>query len=231
MELTFDEALARIDALEPRGWRLGLDRMRAFCDHAALAHWIKGDAPQFIHVAGTNGKGSTTAFVERLLREAGFRTGAFFSPFVKEYRERIQVNGELITEADLTLFTGRLLQQADTFEDSEFGGITKFEFEAALGFLVWGEKRCDWVALEVGLGGRLDATNVFLPKCSIIVSIGLDHVAILGGSLPEIAREKAGIIKPLVPVIIGEMAEEASEVIEAKAAEMGAPVWRFGQEI
>jgi dihydrofolate synthase/folylpolyglutamate synthase len=229
---TYEEAIRKIEELEPRGWRLGLDRMQAFCSFAGLDPWLGvGPRPNYIHIAGTNGKGSTTAFVESLLRAQGYRTGAFFSPYVIDYRERIQSSGAPISKEDLASSTELLFESVDAFGESEFGGITKFEFEAALGFLYWGKQNCEWVALEVGLGGRLDATNVVSSKCSIVVSIGLDHTAILGKTVELIAGEKAGIIKPGVPVIVGDMAPSALRVIENKAYEAGSPVWRFGREI
>jgi dihydrofolate synthase/folylpolyglutamate synthase len=232
MGFGYEETIRKIDELEPRGWRLGLDRMSAFCTHSGLDRYLGGpNPPRYIHVAGTNGKGSTTAFVESLLRAGGIKTGAFFSPYVVDYRERIQTEGKPISKEDLVLSSEQLFRAMESFGESEFGGITKFEFEAALGFLYWGSQGCEWVALEVGLGGRLDATNVVTPKCSVIVSIGLDHTAILGQTVELIAAEKAGIIKPNIPVVVGEMPAGAREAIEAKAAELRAPMWRFGTEI
>lgn len=187
--------------------------------------------PQFIHVAGTNGKGSTTAYVQSMLVQAGLRTGAFFSPFVVDPRERVQFGRELIPPADLAALTDELLPIAEAFSETGFGGITEFEFKTALGFLYWKRKRCEWVALEVGLGGRLDATSVVQSRASIIVSIGLDHMQILGDTVEKIAFEKAGIIQAGVPVMVGQMPEAALHVIEAVATELNAPIWRFGQEI
>src|SRR6185436_18334668 len=230
--MTYDEALAYIASLAPRGWRLGLDRMQAFVDKIGMQDALGAEGgPQFIHVAGTNGKGSVTAYLQSILVEAGYKTGAFFSPFVYDPRERVQFGRELISKEDLAKLTEELIPIAESFSDTEFGGITEFEFKTALGFLYWKRKQCEWVALEVGLGGRLDATNVVTPKASIIVSIGLDHTNILGHTLAEIAYEKAGIIKPKVPVVVGQMPHEALEVIERAAAEREAPIWRYGKEI
>jgi len=230
--MTYREALDAINALEPRGWRLGLDRMTAFCERAGLQDAL-GDpgSPQFVHVAGTNGKGSTTAFLQSLMVEAGFTAGAFFSPYVVDYRERIQLGRELISKEDLAELTTELLPIGESLAETEFGGATKFEFEAALGFLYWKRKRCDWVALEVGLGGRLDATNVVTPRCSVIVSIGLDHVSILGDTVEQIAAEKAGIIKPGVPVVMGSLPAGAAAVVSSVATSAGSELWRYGHEI
>jgi dihydrofolate synthase/folylpolyglutamate synthase len=146
-------------------------------------------------------------------------------------RERVQFGRELISEADLADFTEKLMARAETLSETEFGGATEFEFKTALGFKYWKEKKCEWVALEVGLGGRLDATNVVTPKASVIASIGLDHTSILGSTIVEIAGEKAGIVKPGAPVIVGQMHHEARTVIERVAAEQGSPIWRFGHEV
>ncbi|HEY3781713.1 MAG TPA: folylpolyglutamate synthase/dihydrofolate synthase family protein [Fimbriimonadaceae bacterium] len=230
--MTYEEALAYIASLAPRGWRLGLDRMQELLRRCDLEDFLgAGGKPKYIHVAGTNGKGSVTAYLQSLLVEQGYRTGAFFSPFVYTPRERVQFGREMISEVDLAAFTSKLMPLAETLSSTEFGGATEFEFKTALGFAYWKQHQCDWIALEVGLGGRLDATNVVTPAATIIVSIGLDHVNILGHSLAEIAFEKAGIIKPGVPVILGELPHEAEQVILGVAAENNAPVWRFGHEI
>ena len=230
--MRYEEALAYIAGLAPRGWRLGLDRMQAFVDKIGLQDSLGvPGGPQYIHVAGTNGKGSVTAYLQSILVWANYRTGAFFSPFVYDPRERVQFEMEYISKEELSQLTEELMPVAESFSETEFGGITEFEFKTALGFLYWKRKQCEWVALEVGLGGRLDATNVVTPCASIIVSIGLDHTNILGHTLEEIAFEKAGIIKPKIPVVVGQMAPEALRVIERVAAENEAPIWRFGEEI
>ena len=230
--MNYEQALAYIAGLAPRGWRLGLDRMQAFVDKIGLQDSLGAPGgPQFIHVAGTNGKGSVTAYLQSILVWANYRTGAFFSPFVYDPRERVQFEREYISKEELAQITQELIPIAESFSETPFGGITEFEFKTALGFLFWKRKRCEWVALEVGLGGRLDATNVVTPRASIIVSIGLDHTSVLGHTLEEIAFEKAGIIKPNVPVVVGQMAPEALAVIERVAEENQAPIWRFGKEV
>ncbi|MBS1718389.1 MAG: bifunctional folylpolyglutamate synthase/dihydrofolate synthase [Armatimonadetes bacterium] len=226
--MTPQEALDYIASLAPRGWRLGLDRMQALADAAGL---LRGPQPKFIHIAGTNGKGTTTAFVQSILREHGFRTGAYFSPFVYDPLERWQINGALILPEELAALTAELKPIAESFTDTEFGGITEFEFKTALGFLFWQRQACDYVALEVGLGGRLDATNIITPASCAIVSIGLDHQNILGETMAEIAYEKAGIIKAGIPVVVGEMADEALKPILAEAARVRAPVMRVGDAV
>lgn len=229
--MTYAEALAYISGLETRGWRLGLDRMAAFVRAAGLESAIGGAHRKFVHIAGTNGKGSTTAFAEAMLRAAGYRTGAFFSPFVVDIRERVQFGGELISGADLALLTAELQPVAEAFTETEFGGISEFEFKTAVGFRYWEKMQAEWVALEVGLGGRLDSTNVVQPAATIIVSIGLDHTHILGDTLEKIAAEKAGIIKPGIPVIVGDMPPSARAVILDIAREQGAPAFCCGEQI
>lgn len=229
--LTYSEALDYIAGLAPRGWRLGLDRMNELLRRAGLEFAVRGGSPRYIHVAGTNGKGSTTGFLQSLLVESGLRTGAFFSPYVFDPKERWQFGREVIDSNDLAALTAEMRPVAESLSETEFGGITEFEFKTALGFLYWKRKECEWVALEVGLGGRLDATNVVTPSVSTIVGIGLDHTSILGPDVATIAAEKAGIVKPGIPVIAGSMAPDALAAIELVSAERGCDVWRFGREI
>ena len=228
VRMTYDEALRRINGLEGRAWRSGLDRMRAFVDEAGLHSTLGGR--NYVHIAGTNGKGTTTAFVESILRHQGLSTGAFFSPYVVDYRERIQVGGRMIGTDELAALAERLIPVADAMANTPLGGASKFEVETALGLAFWEAKRCDWVALEVGLGGRLDATNVVEPKVCVVTSIGLDHTSLLGTTLGEIAREKAGIVKPGVPVVLGEMPDEAQAVIIDVASDLGSPCWLPGRD-
>lgn len=230
--MTYEEALHAIATLAPRGWRLGLDRMQAFADAAGLADALGGPTgPQYIHVTGTNGKGSVTAYVQNILSAAGHRTGGYFSPYVLDPRERWQLDCMLIDPLQLAKLTEELWPLGEQFANTEFGGITEFEFKTALGFLFWKKENCDWVALEVGLGGRLDATNIVTPAASVIVSIGLDHTNILGTTHAEIAFEKAGIIKAGRPLILGSVNSEARQVILGVAKAHAAPVWEFGAEI
>ena len=230
--MDYQQAQEYIASLAQRGWRLGLDRMAEFAKRAQLSGSLgDGTSPKFIHVAGTNGKGSVTAMIQSCLVEQGFRTGAFFSPYVVNPRERIQFGREMISEPDLAKISTNLKPIGESLNDTDFGGVTEFEFKAAMGFEYWKQKNCDWVALEVGLGGRLDATNIIEPASSAIVSISYDHVSILGSTLTEIAREKAGIIKPGKPVVVGEMPDEALSEIERVARENQSMLWRLGKEV
>jgi len=228
--LTYDQAVKALSALAPRGWRLGLDRMEEFVRRASLEHAVDGTGPRFIHIGGTNGKGSVTAFVQSIAVEHGYRTGAFFSPYVVDLRERVQFGRELISRDDFARLVEELLPIGETLAETNFGGITEFELKTAIGFKYWKEMECDWVALEVGLGGRLDSTNVVTPAAAAIVSIGLDHVDILGDTYEKIAAEKAGIIKSDVPVVVGDLPPAALEVIAQRAADLDAKLYRFGPE-
>jgi dihydrofolate synthase / folylpolyglutamate synthase len=187
--------------------------------------------PQYFHVAGTNGKGSVTAYLQSMLVESGYSTGSFFSPYVYDPRERIQIGRQYIPKKIFALLTQLIRPIGESLSDTRFGGVTEFEFKTGMAFAFWKEMACDWVALEVGLGGRLDATNIITPRCSVIVSVSLDHTSILGNTVAEIAREKAGIIKPGVPVVVGAVPDKALAEIEAIAKSNGSPVWLWNREI
>lgn len=230
--MTYEEALAYIASLETRGWRLGLDRMEEFAKRLGLPGSLgEPGGPQFIHVAGTNGKGSVTAYLQSMLIETGYSTGSFFSPFVYDPRERIQIGRRLIPKKIFALLTQWIKPFGESLAETKFEGITEFEFKTAMGFQFWKEMEAEWVALEVGLGGRLDSTNIITPRCSVIVSIGKDHTHILGDSYAKIAEEKAGIIKHGIPVVVGEMPDEARNRILEIAFEQNSEAWVFGREV
>lgn len=224
--MTYPEALAYIASLAPRGWRLGLDRMSEFARRADIR--MDGVTPKYIHVAGTNGKGSVTAYLQSLLVAHGYRTGAFYSPYVYDPRERVQFGHDLISEEDFARIATELQAIAESLSDTEFGGITEFEFKTAIGFRYFQEMSCQYVALEVGLGGRLDATNVVKTEAGVIVSIGLDHVNILGHTLKEIAHEKAGIMKGQ-PMVIGELPKEAAQEVDEQGSRVGSILSTIGR--
>ena len=231
-KLTFEEAVARLGEFRRRGWRLGLDRMQEFLHRLGVADKLgQPGGPKFIHVAGTNGKGSTVAFLQSMLVAQGYKTGAMYSPYVYDVRERVQIGRELIPKAEFARLTEKLLEAGASLEGTEFGGPTEFEMKTAMGFMYWAEQNVAWVALETGLGGRLDATNVVDPAVSVITSISLDHTHILGETLAEIATERAGIINPGRPVVVGQLHKDALDAIEEKAESVGAMVWRYGKEV
>ena len=173
---------------------------------------------KFVHVAGTNGKGSTAACIASALMKAGYRTGLYTSPYIIKFNERMQVNGQYITDDELTSIVQRIRPFADAMEDTP----TEFELITAIGMQYFLEKQCDIVVLEVGLGGELDSTNVIdTPEVAVITAIGLDHVEYLGDTLPKIASAKAGIIKGGEVAFYG-AEPDVTEVIEKKCAETGA---------
>jgi dihydrofolate synthase/folylpolyglutamate synthase len=206
-------ALAWLYGTQGRGVKLGLERMRAFL--AALG-WEQGPECYF-HVAGTNGKGSVCAMLESICRAAGLRTGLFTSPHLVTFRERIRINGEMVAEDEIA---GQLTRIRETCERLDMQP-TFFELTTGLAFEIFRRAHLDVIVLETGLGGRLDSTNVIQPRVSVITSVGLDHTQLLGETIPEIAREKAGIIKPGAPVVCGPVPAEAAAVIAEVAAERG----------
>ena len=215
--MTYQEALAYIHAVHWQGHKPGLARTRALL--AALGDPHK--QLRFVHVAGTNGKGSTAAMLDSCLRAAGYKTGLFTSPYINRFNERVQVDGVPIPDGDLVRLVERVQPAAAAMADTP----TEFEFITALGMLWFAEQRCDIVVLEVGLGGALDSTNVIdPPECAVITALGLDHVKELGPTLADIAAAKAGIIKPGSPAVSYGGAPEADRVIAAAAHACGAPL-------
>ena len=180
---------------------------------------------RFVHVAGSKGKGSTAANVESILRASGFRTGFYTSPHLHTFRERIRIDGQLIDRADVV----RLLAECKSAVEA-VPAITTFEIITVLALLHFAQQQVDWVVLEVGLGGRLDATNVVTPAVSVITPISYEHTALLGNTLDLIAREKAGIIKPGVPVVVAPQHDEALAAIQAVADQQGARLILAGRD-
>lgn len=176
-----------------------------------------------IHVAGTNGKGSVSHTLAAVLQSAGYKTGLYTSPHLVDFRERIRVNGQPITKAYVVDFVA---QERSFFEPLH---PSFFELATAMAFKYFADEQVDVAVVEVGLGGRLDCTNIIRPDLSIITNISFDHVQFLGDTLAKIASEKAGIIKAGIPVVIGETTPETKPVFEEKAAEMGAPIY-FAEE-
>ena len=219
---TSDAVLARMMALHPKIIDLTLDRMWRLLD--ALGN-PQNDLPPVIHIAGTNGKGSTQAMIRAGLEAAGHRVHAYTSPHLARFHERIRVAGNLISEADLTAIL-------DECYDANGGeSITYFEITTCAALLAFARTPAEYTLLEVGLGGRLDATNVIdAPALTVITPVSIDHQQYLGNTLAEIAGEKAGIIKRRVPCIVGPQQDEALAVIEAQAARHLAPILAYGQQ-
>ncbi len=215
MTQELQQRLETLWGLERRHQKPGLDGTRELL--AGLGQPTARFAA--VHVAGTNGKGSVCALVERVLRAAGYRTGLYTSPHLVEFRERIRVNGRWASEAALC----ERLAVLEALPGA--GERTFFEVATALAFDHFARERVDWAVAEVGLGGRLDSTNVLSPVVCAITSIGLDHADMLGETHAEIALEKAGILKPGVPVVSGVEHDVASPVIARRAAEVGSPLF------
>ncbi|MDR7123240.1 dihydrofolate synthase/folylpolyglutamate synthase [Pseudorhodobacter sp. 4114] len=216
-----DAILDRMMTLHPKVIDLTLDRMHRLL--AALGN-PERHLPPVIHIAGTNGKGSTQAMIRAGLEASGATVHAYTSPHLARFHERIRLAGDLISEPALTALLDECVQANGP--DS----ITFFEITTAAALLAFARTPADFTLLEVGLGGRLDATNVVdSPRLTIITPVSIDHQQYLGETLPEIAGEKAGIIKRGVPVIVGPQSPDGLAVIEARAARMGAPVFAYGQ--
>jgi len=180
---------------------------------------------QSVHIAGTKGKGSVSAMVESCFRSAGYSTGLYTSPHLEKFAERIRTNGEEIGEEDVADLVEKIKPHVAAVE-----GLTTFELITAIGFLYFAEKGIDFGIIEVGLGGRLDATNVIHPLVSVITSISYDHMHLLGDSLSDIAREKCGIIKPGIPVVSSPQQYEVEAVIREIAQERGSPLVLVGRD-
>ena len=223
MRLEYTEALKKIKDTLKFGSKPGLGRLENILQKINNPQ----DKLKYIHVAGTNGKGSVCSVLSSVLSEAGLKTGMYISPSVMDFRERIQICGQFIPEKEIC----KLVELFETLESEngfEKDPITEFELTTAMAFEYFYREKCDVVVLETGLGGKLDATNIIKRNiCSIITSVSKDHTQILGESLYEIATQKAGIIKPLCPVILGpKLPEEALKAISEKAASSKSPVYQ-----
>lgn len=208
--LSYNQALDFIHGLNRFGTKLGLQNITKLLDILGNPH--KGI--KIIHVAGTNGKGSTCAMIDSILRSAGFKVGLYTSPYLEVFNERMRVNGENISDDDLARLTDKVHAAVMYMRENNLGSPTEFEVVTAIGFLYFKEQSVDFLVLEVGMGGRLDATNVVTPMVSVITPISLDHQQYLGNTLEDIAREKCGIIKPGIPVVTSLQEYEAMRVIE-----------------
>lgn len=224
--MTFQEAtnflLQKLPVFQNIGgkaYKSGLERIQSLCEVLGNPH----KKFKSIHIAGTNGKGSTSHFLASILQEAGYKVGLTTSPHLKSFTERIKINGNEIEKEILADFVGKYQTLIEETQASFF------EAMIALAFWYFAEKQVDIAVVETGMGGRLDATNILLPEISIITTIGYDHQQWLGDTLPKIASEKAGIIKPHTPVIISEKQTETQAVFLQKAQQENAPIY-FAQD-
>jgi dihydrofolate synthase/folylpolyglutamate synthase len=218
--LTSDALLDRMMTLHPKVIDLTLDRVHRLL---GLLGNPERAIPPAIHIAGTNGKGSTQAMIRAGLEQAGQRVHAYTSPHLARFHERIRLAGQLISEPALTALLDECVAKNGPDE------ITFFEITTCAAFAAFARTPADWTLLEVGLGGRLDATNVITPRLSIITPVSMDHESFLGDTIAKIAAEKAGIIKRGIPVIVGPQHPDGLEVIESTAARLSAPILAYGQ--
>ncbi|MCJ7659524.1 MAG: Mur ligase family protein, partial [Anaerolineales bacterium] len=214
-----DYSLKRQDELSAENF--DLERMRALM--AALGNPER--AYPLIHIAGTKGKGSVASFCAAALHAAGYRVGMYTSPHLQDFAERMQVNGKSIDRADVVKLVEEIRPQIESVPY-----VTTFEITTALAFIHFARQKVTAAVIEVGLGGRLDATNVCQPDVTVITSLSYEHTYVLGETLAEIAGEKAGIIKSGIPVVLAPQKEEARAVVEAIAAERGAPLVQVGRD-
>src|SRR5512139_4064520 len=223
--MSYPEAIAYLYGLQKHGIKLGLKNIRT------LAALLGDPQASFrsVHVAGTNGKGSVAAMICSILRARGFRVGLFTSPHLVSFTERIRVDDEQISESDVVGLTAEIREMISR-NAGEISAPTFFEFVTAVAFEYFRRRAVEWAVVEVGMGGRLDSTNIIRPEASVISRISYDHQTFLGNTLREIAAEKAGIIKGGVPVISASQEDEAGEVIAAAAEERTAPLSVFGKD-
>lgn len=221
--MNYQGATGYLFGLQKFGMKFGLDNI------TRLLAAFDGPHRTFrsVHVAGTNGKGSTAAMIESVLRTGGLRTGLFTSPHLVSFTERIRVNGEEIPEEEVVNLAAEVRQVAEGMDDFY---PTFFEVVTTMAFLYFRKMQVDWAVIETGLGGRLDATNVIQPEVSVITLIDYDHREFLGNSLAEIAAEKAGIIKQHRPVISADQPGDALHILHARAAALDAPLLVYGKD-
>jgi dihydrofolate synthase/folylpolyglutamate synthase len=222
MMTAYEKAIDRLFQLQFFGIKLGLNSTRRLLDR--LGRPEKGQ--KFIHLAGTNGKGSVGAMIASILDQAGYRVGFYTSPHLITFRERFLLNGRMISETDVVRLAERVWDVADERESPTF-----FEFVTAMALLYFQEQGADWIVWETGLGGRLDATNVVRPKVAVITNVTLEHTAHLGPTIGRIAREKAGIIKPRVPTVTAVGNGVARQIIEETCRTRNSRLIRVGRDV
>ncbi|NGM83552.1 bifunctional folylpolyglutamate synthase/dihydrofolate synthase [Paenibacillus sp. 7124] len=224
---SYTAAVDWINSLIPFGIRPGLERIERMMERLGHPH----RRLKFIHVAGTNGKGSTCAFLTSVLRQCGYSVGTFTSPYITKFTNRFQYNGEDIPEETLTAIANRLHPLVEEIAETPLGSPTMFEVTTALAILYYAEE-CypDVVVWETGLGGRMDVTNIVTPIVSVITNVGYDHTDVLGDTLEKITYEKAGIVKPGVPVVSSVSQPEAVSVLKDKAASCKSTLYLSGEQ-
>ena len=217
--MTEKEAIEKIHSVYPTGCKNGLENMRALMGRLGNPQ----EKLTMVHVAGTNGKGSCCAMIERVLRAAGYKTGLYTSPYIEVYNERIRINGEPIAGDKLAALVESVWPAVEACEKDGVQ-ITEFELGTALAFCCFAKEKVNVAVIEVGLGGRLDPTNIITPAVSVITEVGMDHMQFLGDTIEQIALEKAGIMKPGVPVVLGRQEKAARGVLLAAAKGKELPI-------
>ena len=224
--MRYEEAMKYITEVGNFGSNYGLERT-----HKLLEYLGNPEKDlKLIHIAGTNGKGSTTSMITEILIGAGYKVGMYTSPFIEEFEERIQINGENIPKEKLAQLITKIKYAVDKVIEEGYNHPTEFEIITVLMFLYFGTEEVDFAVVEVGLGGRLDSTNVITPILSVITSISFDHTNLLGNTLEEIAAEKAGIIKSCIPTVIYPQEEMAERVISSKCQELDSKLYKINKE-
>ncbi|WP_238947992.1 folylpolyglutamate synthase/dihydrofolate synthase family protein [Clostridium sp. YIM B02569] len=226
MSMTYKDAMDYITSVGKFGSNYGLERTFRILELLGNPH----EKLKLIHIAGTNGKGSTTAMISKILIGMGYKVGMYTSPYLEEFEERIQINGSNISKKSLVDLVEEIKLVVNKVIEEGYEHPTEFEIITALMFLHFYREKIDYGVIEVGLGGRLDSTNVLTPKVSVITSVSLDHINILGDNLKDIAKEKAGIIKENIPVVLYPQKKEAEEVILKIAEEKSSKVYFVNKE-
>lgn len=223
----YKETMDFIKNLTKFGFNLGLERIRSLMERMGNPH----NNLKIIHIGGTNGKGSTTAMLQAILQQAGYRAGMFISPHLHDYRERISINGRLIPPEDVVSGISEMRPFLEKMVEEGLEHPTEFEVSTALALCYFAKEKPDYVLLEVGLGGAIDSTNIATPLVSVLTSIGMDHMDYLGPTIEQITRVKAGIIKQGVPVVTSAGQPESLKILEEYAGDKKAKLIRIGQDV
>ncbi|MFV8828741.1 bifunctional folylpolyglutamate synthase/dihydrofolate synthase [Alkalihalobacterium sp. APHAB7] len=225
--LSYNKANELIEQTKENKIYFGLERMRVLLDKLGNPH----EKTRSIHLAGTNGKGSTLTYLRSILNEAGYRVGTFTSPYIFQRNDQIQLDGKPISQKEFVHLVEQILPVIEELERSDYGAPVEFEVMTALAFLYFAQQEnIDFMIIETGLGGRLDPTNVLTPLVAIITNIGLDHIEFLGSDLLQIANEKAGIIKPSIPIVSGCTQQEVTSLLQKKAAAQQSSLHQLGSQ-
>ncbi|MDE5412428.1 bifunctional folylpolyglutamate synthase/dihydrofolate synthase [Alkalihalobacterium chitinilyticum] len=225
--LSYHKANELIEQTKENKIYFGLERMQVLLEKLGNPH----EKTRSIHLAGTNGKGSTLTYLRSILNEAGYRVGTFTSPYLFQRNDQIQLDGKPISQEDFVQLVEQILPVIEELKRSDYGAPVEFEVMTALAFMYFAQvENIDFVIIETGLGGRLDPTNVLTPLVAIITNIGLDHIEFLGNDLLQIANEKAGIIKPSIPLVSGCTQQEVISLLQKTAAEQQSSLHQLGSQ-